>query len=186
MMKTLPKIKQTKKLLCIFIVSVVFFGGNGKVFAQNNEPDQNLHLVFGVSGIVSEVLIKAGDSVTKGQVLAKLSDSYFVAAVESATANVVLTEQALQEAERELERDQLLYDEGSLSGVELENTKLRRLQKHQNWLSAKATYAQARGVSAMSQIKSPADGTIKRVGIAESMNIVAGAELGQSILLEPN
>ena len=57
-------------------------------------PEQNLYLSFLAQGRVSEILIKKGDKITKGQILAKLSDS------EPAVANLTAAKLELASAQQ--------------------------------------------------------------------------------------
>ncbi len=59
-------------------------------------PEQNLYLSFLAQGRVAEVLVKKGDTITNGQVLAKLSDS------EPAVANLTAAKLELASAEQAL------------------------------------------------------------------------------------
>ncbi|MBA4384448.1 MAG: hypothetical protein C0410_06905 [Anaerolinea sp.] len=59
-------------------------------------PEQNLYLSFLAQGRVSEILVKKGDNISKGQVLAKLSDS------EPAIANLTTAKLELASAEQAL------------------------------------------------------------------------------------
>ena len=170
----------------IGMLILAIFGFTENAFSQNSESDGSLFLVFGAGGIISEVLVKPGDTVSSGQLLAKLGEGYYAAAVKAAESKMHFTEQEVQEAERELQRDQLLYDEGSLSGVELENTKLQLLHKSQGWLGAKAAYLKAKSALGMSRIVAPADGVVEQVNIAPGMNIVPGSEVSHGISLGRN
>jgi HlyD family secretion protein len=59
-------------------------------------PEQNLYLSFLAQGRVSEIMVKKGDTITKGQVLANLSDS------EPAVANLTTAKLELASAEQAL------------------------------------------------------------------------------------
>jgi HlyD family secretion protein len=59
-------------------------------------PEQNLYLTFLAQGRVAEILVDKGDQITKGQVLAKLSDS------EPAVANLTTAKLELASAEQAL------------------------------------------------------------------------------------
>jgi multidrug resistance efflux pump len=57
-----------------------------------------------VSGLVSEVLVRDNQQVTKGQVLFRIDPARFQLALQQATANVTGKESAAQEAAREMNR----------------------------------------------------------------------------------
>ena len=129
-------------------------------------------LDFGVTGRVSVIHIKEGDKVKKGQILAELEDAYFLAMIEAAQAKVDRTSAEFDEADNALQRSQVLYDEGSLSGVELERSKIHMLISQEAFLSAKALLLQAREKLALSKIIAPDDGMIEFVSIGYGENIV--------------
>ena len=102
------------------------------------EPDDVVHVYAKASGDITAVNVKAGDTVTKGQVLFTI-DTEQVAneknSVDSAQVN-------LQEAQSDLARMQILYDGGDLSEQEYEQytnaVKTAQLQYN----SAKTSYDQ--------------------------------------------
>ena len=66
-------------------------------------PVENANLSFEVNGKVEDVFVKLGDTVTKGQPLAKLNQLTFQLSFESASAQVKQAEATLQEAQNEYE-----------------------------------------------------------------------------------
>jgi HlyD family secretion protein len=69
---------------------------NAVVSEAHFVPEQNLYLSFLAQGRVSDILVKKGDKITKGQVLAKLRDS------EPAIANLTSAKLELSSAEQAL------------------------------------------------------------------------------------
>jgi HlyD family secretion protein len=69
---------------------------NAVVSEAHFVPEQSLYLSFLAQGRVSEIMVKKGDKITKGQVLAKLSDS------EPAVANLTSAKLELASAEQAL------------------------------------------------------------------------------------
>jgi multidrug efflux pump subunit AcrA (membrane-fusion protein) len=70
--------------------------GNGTL-----EPAQKVELSFGASGEVTNVYVKAGDKVKKGQVLAEVDSSSARASLASAEAALLEAEEAVESAEEE-------------------------------------------------------------------------------------
>jgi len=66
---------------------------------------------------VIEVLVEEGDLVTAGQVLARLRDANAKLAVAEADVRLMETQQAMDQAQREFERDQKLMESGGPTGV---------------------------------------------------------------------
>lgn len=102
------------------------------------EPDDVVHVYAKASGDITAVYVKAGDTVTKGQVLFAIDTEQVANAknsVDSAQVN-------LQKAQSDLARMQILYDGGDLSEQEYEQytnaVKTAQLQYN----SAKTSYDQ--------------------------------------------
>ena len=102
------------------------------------EPDDVVHVYAKASGDITAVNVKAGDTVTKGQVLFTIDTEQVDTAknsVDSAAVN-------LQKAQSDLARMQILYDGGDLSEQEYEQytnaVKTAQLQYN----SAKTSYDQ--------------------------------------------
>ena len=102
------------------------------------EPDDVVHVYAKASGDITAVYVKAGDTVTKGQVLFTIDTEQVANAknsVDSAQVN-------LQKAQSDLARMQILYDGGDLSEQEYEQytnaVKTAQLQYN----SAKSSYDQ--------------------------------------------
>ncbi len=69
--------------------------GNGTL-----EPAQKLELNFGASGEVTDIYVKAGQKVTKGEVLAEVDSSSARASLASAEAQQLEAEEAVEAAEK--------------------------------------------------------------------------------------
>lgn len=75
--------------------------GNGTL-----EPAQKVELSFGASGEVTAIKVKAGEKVTKGQVLAEVDSSSARASLASAEAKLIEAEEAVEAAEEAEEEDE--------------------------------------------------------------------------------
>ncbi len=80
------------------------------------------HLGVGISGEVRTVPAERGLRVEKSTVLLALQDQHLNAALKAAQSALMLAEARLAEADRAYARDEELYDEGSLSLSELEQS----------------------------------------------------------------
>ena len=117
--------------------------GTGSIYLTTEltgtvEPDDVVHVYAKASGDITAVYVKAGDTVTKGQVLFTIDTEQVANAknsVDSAQIN-------LQKAQSDLARMQILYDGGDLSEQEYEQytnaVKTAQLQYN----SAKTSYDQ--------------------------------------------
>ena len=90
------------------------------------------------------------------------------------------------ESQRELGRNQILYEEGSLSGVELELSNISNLKSKEFHLVANADLWFAKGRLSLSTIIAPIDGVIKALNTAVGENIVSDSRQRPSIVLSPS
>jgi multidrug efflux pump subunit AcrA (membrane-fusion protein) len=84
--------------------------GNGTL-----EPSQKTELSFGASGEVTAIRVKAGQKVTKGEVLAEVDSSSARASLASAEAQLIEAEEAVEAAEEaeEEESEEVAYSGGA-------------------------------------------------------------------------
>lgn len=125
-------------------------------------------LAFRVPGIVAEVTVRAGETVTAGQMLARLNTTEVDAAVARARA-------AADKAERDYARGQRLRAEAVITQQQLDD--LRTAQE-----VARAELASARFNQRFAVIRAPADGVVLRRSV-EANETVAG---GQPVLAVGN
>lgn len=180
-MRSIDRTRFTRMLTGIYII---FLSGFIAVNAQeNSDAKQQLNLDFGVNGRVALVHVRSGDRVSKGQLLAELDNRYYTAAVEAAEARMQRALAELDESQRALSRNQILYEEGSLSGVELEHSNIQNLKIKEFHLSAKADLWLAKEKLSLSTIIAPIDGVIKALNTAVGENIVNNFRQTPSIVL---
>lgn len=113
-----------------------------------------------VSGVVQAVKVKEGDEVKAGDVLLQLDRRGFLAHLEQAKAQEQSLSLELEEANKEWERAQELYDRTVLSDHELATAKVNQSVAAAAYASAKAVLVQAELNAQYSEIKAPFDGLI--------------------------
>lgn len=113
---------------------------------------------------VTAILVEEGDQVTAGQELARLRDENAKLAVAEAEVRVLEAKQAMDQAQREFERDQKLVEEEGPTGV-LSDRDLET--RRQTWDASKTAHetaivARDRALLELRQcsLRSPIDGTI--------------------------
>lgn len=141
------------------------------------EWSRRVELTTQVSGTIREVLVRPGDSVEQGHVLLRLDPRQFDARVAQAKARATATKQASEEAQREWERAQELYDRTVLSDHELEVARIASVTARSELQVARAALTQAELDAEYSAVRAPFDGVVLEVN----------AELGQTVVtrLEP-
>jgi RND family efflux transporter MFP subunit len=161
---------------------------------------QRLELGTLVSGVVSEVSVHPGQSVAAGSVLLKLDDRGFRAEVDRARAVLARSEALSDEAVREDERAQELYDRTMLSDHERQVVQIARVEAESALAEAKARLAQAQLDLERSRLKAPFAARVLAVNatpgqavvsslqsqpllvLADSQAMLAEAEIGASQL----
>jgi len=91
-------------------------GGVGVIrqFPAVAEPSENVRLTFRVSGKLTQMLVRPGQAVTEGQLLAKLDDTDFALKMEQASARYELAKTQFERSEQLINQklvSQSVYDE---------------------------------------------------------------------------
>ena len=132
-------------------------------YSVNLKPGRQLTLGTLVSGIVREVKVQPGQVVEQGDVLLKLDQREFRAQLNRAKALVARANSLFEEAKREEERAEELYDRTLLSDHELQKARIGRLEAESRKYDAGADLVQAKLNLERSAITAPADGRVLEV-----------------------
>jgi len=119
---------------------------------------QDIRIFPRVEGYLQGVFVKEGDNVREGQLLFRIDDVAYRAAVESANANVQTMTAALSRAQLEWEAKQSLRQKEVISDFELSMAVSDLNMAMANLAAAKAALASARNDLAYTEIRSPCDG----------------------------
>jgi len=119
--------------------------------------DDRANLSLPVSGVIEEVLVSAGQTVKQGQVMLKLDTRRAKAQLQAAKARLTRFKPGRDEAERELERAEELFDRTVLSEVELQQVKIDFAEKDAALLEARAAVVEAGLDVEYSELKAPFD-----------------------------
>jgi len=130
----------SKYKIRIFFISAItlflFSNVNAEEFEATLNWSKRVELSTPVNGIVSEVFSQAGTVVAKGEILVQLDPRGFKADVTYAKAQLKYSDEARQEARRELERQEDMYDRAMLSDHDLQVAK-------NNYSAAQSRFKQA-------------------------------------------
>lgn len=155
----------------------------------NLEPTNTVDIGIEVSGTIKEVLVDYSDTVTKGQVLAKLDPTKLASKVSStkasldvAKANLKESQVSLKDAKRELDRLQKLYkstDGNYPTVMEIDKAKTTYNKGQANIQAMKAMVSQAEA-----SLKADEDDLKKTVVVSTMDGIVLDkkVEVGQSVV----
>jgi RND family efflux transporter MFP subunit len=136
-----------------------------------------------VSGVVREVTASPGETVARGQVLVRLDELPFRAAVEQAEADIARAGAARTEATRDYKQAKDLYDRTVIAAVEYENAKLKLDRAEAALKDARAKLAQARWALAQSAIAAPFDAWVLEVRTAPGAAVAAALEARTLVVL---
>ena len=148
----------------------------GPTYAANVDATlqwaRRVELSTPVSGVVAKVYVKGGDRVKANQPLVELDQRGFRAAVKGAEADVKRLGESRDEAHRELERSQQLYDRTLLSEHDLQLAKIANTTAEAKYEAARAVLTQARLDLQYSVVRAPFDALV----------LARPAQLGQTVV----
>lgn len=133
----------------------------------------DIELTTRVSGVVEEVLVKAGQRVKKGAVLLRLDKTIYQAHVDEAGAEGDRLRAEEAEAKRDLDRAQELYSRTVSSTTELDAAKLRYARAKSALTVAEARLTIARKNLTDTELRAPFDGWIAKVPAAPGVVVSA-------------
>jgi len=135
---------------------------------------QRVEMSTGVSGTVSTVNVKAGDRVEKGQLLLALDATRFKATLQAAKAAQRSARYALDEAKREWERAEELYERTVLADRDLQLAENAYVAAQANMARAEAALANAGKDLGESMIRAPFAAVV----------VSRQAEIGQTVITQ--
>lgn len=133
-----------------------------------------------VSGVVDKVLVVSGSKVAKGDTLLQLDQRSFKTSVDKSEAEVKRTRAIRDEAKRELDRAQELYDRTLLSDHELQTAKNGHIEASARYQQAQAGLAQAKLEMEYSSIRAPFNAVVIKMLASEGLSI--SSELNSPVL----
>ena len=150
---------------------------SGPVVTGSIQPERKADLRAEISAIVLQVLKENGDVVRRGDVLVRLDQTSIRDNVQSAEANVRNAKQALDQAERNLQRLKTLRDSGMTSLQALDDAEVRY-----NGAQSELSASNARAVLARQQlertiVRSPFDGVVSDRKVSAGDTASVGKEL---------
>jgi membrane fusion protein (multidrug efflux system) len=136
----------------------------------NIEPWTTLSLLAKISGTLEEILVREGQKVKKGDILARLDDEDYRIAVDRAKS-------AFELAKAEYERDKAIYAKGVIPTAELDSNKTRME-------TARADYENAQLQLSRCIITSPMQGVVRRLDAKVGLQLAVGDPLAEIIEID--
>lgn len=149
----------------------------GPRIAGTLEPRERSAIAAQVGGPVLGIYAELGDSVKRGQLLARIDPNGLADAVRSAQAEVTSAEQALKLAVQQARRSRRLVQAGALAEHQLELDQNARALARAQLDRARAQLARARHSLADTRVRSPMDGVVSVQSVYAGDIVAAGARL---------
>jgi len=151
--------------------------------------DQRVEVASRLNGYIREILVREGDRVRRGQVLARIDAAEVDGGIRQGRAAVSATEAAFRDAQIDMERFQRLYERGSVSENEQRKVRLKFETAREALNQARAGYDTALAQRAYAEITSPVDGVVvarfKRAGDLAVPGVpLLTVESGRTLLFE--
>jgi len=132
----------------------------GPLVTGSIQPDRKADLRAEVPAVVTAVFRENGDPVRKGDLLVRLDDTSIRDSLVSAQEAERAAAQALDQAERQLQRLKTLRESGMASAQQLEDTEIRRNSLQSELAAARARVVQARQQLQRTEVRAPFDGIV--------------------------
>ncbi len=145
-------------LLGVLGVSSVTLADVDATLAWSNRMD----LATPLAGVVERVEVQEGALVARGDELAALAVRHLRAAVQRYEAEVVSARLQREEAQRERQRNQELYDRASLADHTLQMAVIGDARAEAELRAAQARLAEARHQLALATVRAPFDAVVVR------------------------
>lgn len=151
--------------------------------------DQRIEVTSRMSGYIHELLVREGDRVRRGQIIARLDGADVEGAIRQSRAGVGAASSALADAQIDFERFQRLYERASVSENEWRKVRLKRDAARESLNQAQAAQDTANAQRAYVDIRSPDDGVVvarlKQAGdLAAPGAPMLTLEVGRALLFE--
>jgi membrane fusion protein (multidrug efflux system) len=150
---------------------------SGPVITGSIQPERRADLRAEVSAVVLQVLKENGEAVKRGDVLAKLDETAIRDSLLSAEEAVRASSQALDQANRQLERLKTLRASGMTSAQALDDAEVRRNSAQSELSAARSRAALARQQLARTIVRAPFDGIVSDRKVSAGDTASIGKEL---------
>ena len=134
------------------------------------EPWTRLELISKISGTIEEVLVKEGDAIKEGDIIARIESADYRIALDRAEA-------AYKLAKADYERDKAVYAKGAIPTAELD-------ARQTGMQTAKADLDNARLMYTRCTITAPMDGVIRRLDAKVGLYLGIGDPIGRILQID--
>ncbi|MDO4232158.1 MAG: efflux RND transporter periplasmic adaptor subunit [Lautropia sp.] len=149
----------------------------GGAFSGILIPRIDTPLSFRVPGRIVERRVNAGDTVNKGDVLARLDSTPFILAVKEAQADLAQARATRARAARDVRRNRQLVQAGAITGSSLDALETQYANVDAQVRAASSRLQRARNALTYTTLTATADGTVARVEAEEGQVVDQGAPI---------
>ncbi|WP_185642781.1 efflux RND transporter periplasmic adaptor subunit [Burkholderia sp. Bp9140] len=134
--------------------------GEQSLFVATIRQEQRADLAFENGGRVASIDVDVGDRIHRGQVLARIDPEPSNQRLQQVEANYQAASARLQEQQAQMRQQQAMFDDGAISSITLNNTKVQLETSMAQLHSAKADRALAQRAVRQQEIRAPYDGNV--------------------------
>ncbi len=159
---------------------------NGKI-----QPEKEVKISADVSGEITELLVKEGDKVTKGQMLLKINPEIYVSQIErmeaslnASKAQLLQSEAQFLDKENQFKRQKKLWEQQAISDFEYEQALTNFKVSEASYksasfsvLSSEAALKEAKENLRKTTIYAPIDGTISMLNVEQGERVVGTMQM---------
>jgi membrane fusion protein (multidrug efflux system) len=149
----------------------------GPVITGSIQPERRADLRAEVSSVVLQAVKENGEVVRRGELLVRLDDTSIRDALSSAEEAVRAIAQAVDQAERQVQRLKTLQAQGMMSMQALEDAEIRRNNAQSDLVAAKARVVSARQMLQRTEVRAPFDGVVSDRKVSSGDTAQTGKEL---------
>lgn len=149
----------------------------GPVISGSLEPDQQAVVRAEVAGAVLDTYAEAGQRVHRGQLLARIDDTTLRDQALSAKSAVATAQDALQIAQRNLQRSEALIKVGAIADRDLESARNAAMAAQTQLDNAKAIYANAQKLLDKTHVAAPFDGVVSKRNVSGGDYVTPGGAM---------
>lgn len=126
-----------------------------------------------ISGTISKIYVDYNDRVQAGQLLAEMDMKMLYTSLESAKANLAVSQAQLNEAEDKYQRNKVLFEKGVIAQQEYNTSRFSYEQAESSKKAAQASLTNARVNIGYAKISSPINGIIIEKTVDEGQTVAA-------------
>ena len=127
-----------------------------------------------IGGTLTRLLVREGDEVRRGQVVAIISDQRLALEAQAGSADVAAAEAGAERARADAQRFQILFERGFLSQARMDQVHAEARAAEAQLNAARAQRGALAEANSQGRVLAPADGTVTRAPIPQGAVVMPG------------